>query len=119
MGRPLKDKTRALFKLIKATFSAYNLLKNYAPSAVLAEGGYVSVPVVLSAKLLGIKSALHEQNLLPGRANRLLARLVDRVFISFPESAVFFPANKTIFSGNPVRRELFLPRKREHEGQGS
>ncbi|BAU23179.1 hypothetical protein THC_0788 [Caldimicrobium thiodismutans] len=118
VGRPLKDKTRALFKLVKATFSAYNLLKKYAPSAVLAEGGYVSVPVVLSAKLLGIKSALHEQNLLPGRANRLLARLVDRVFISFPESAVFFPANKTIFSGNPVRKELFLSRKREHEGPG-
>lgn len=118
VGRPLKDKVRAMFKLFKATCSSYNLLKKYAPSAILAEGGYVSVPVVLSAKLLGIKSALHEQNLLPGRANRLLSRLVDRVFISFPESAIFFPAGKTIFSGNPVRRELFLPREREHESSG-
>lgn len=118
VGRPLKDKARALFKLFRATLSAYGLLKKYAPSVVIAEGGYVSVPVILSARLLRVKCALHEQNLLPGRANRLLSRIVDRVFIGFPESKAHFPAEKTILSGNPVRKELLRPRAREHRGPG-
>lgn len=118
MGRPLKDKMRAGFKLIKAIYEAKRILDEYKPHAIIAEGGYVSVPVVVAGKLLGIKTALHEQNIIPGKANLLLSKMVDRVFTSFPESKKYFPEEKVVFSGNPVRRELLLPRERSHKGIG-
>jgi len=118
VGRTFKEKLRALLKMLKGIFRAYRILKEYQPKVILAEGGYVSVPLCLAGKLLGIKVFLHEQNVLPGKANRLLSKLVDKVFISFRESEKYFPRGKVIFSGNPVRRELLEPREREHEGKG-
>ncbi len=118
VGRPLKDKIRAIVKLIKAIHKARKILADYKPHAIIAEGGYVSVPVVIAGKLLGINTALHEQNVIPGKANLLLSKMVDRVFISFSESKKYFPEKKVVFSGNPVRRELLLPRERTHRGRG-
>ncbi|MEZ0344084.1 MAG: undecaprenyldiphospho-muramoylpentapeptide beta-N-acetylglucosaminyltransferase [Caldimicrobium sp.] len=118
VGRPLKDKIRAGFKLIKAIHRVRKILAEYKPHAIIAEGGYVSVPVVVAGKLLGIKTALHEQNVIPGKANLLLSKMVDKVFISFPESKKYFPEEKVVFSGNPVRRELLLPRERDQKGIG-
>lgn len=119
LGRPLKDKLRALKKLIFSTIKAYKIIKAYNPQVILAEGGYVSVPVVLAGWLLRKKMALHEQNLIPGKANLLLSKFVDKIFISFPESKAFFPKGKgVIFSGNPVRRDLFQEKERVHQGIG-
>jgi len=118
VGRPLKDQIRASLKLIGAISRAYKVLREFRPRVILAEGGYVSVPVVLAGKLLRIKTSLQEQNVVPGKANRLLSRIVDRVFISFPESRDYFPEGKVLFSGTPVRRELLEPRERIHQGRG-
>ncbi|MFN3505383.1 MAG: undecaprenyldiphospho-muramoylpentapeptide beta-N-acetylglucosaminyltransferase [Caldimicrobium sp.] len=118
VGRSLKDKARASFKLFKAFNKAYRLIREFNPEVILAEGGYVSVPVVLAGKALSKKIALHEQNLIPGKANLFLSKLVDRVFISFLESKKYFPEKKIVFSGNPVRKDLFVERKREHQGVG-
>lgn len=118
VGRPFKNKVRAGFKLMKAVFKAKKILQEFKPQAIIAEGGYVSIPVILAGKLLGIKTSLHEQNVIPGKANLLLSKLVDRVFISFPESKRYFPKEKVVFSGNPVRKELLLPRERIHKGLG-
>jgi UDP-N-acetylglucosamine--N-acetylmuramyl-(pentapeptide) pyrophosphoryl-undecaprenol N-acetylglucosamine transferase len=70
----------------------------------LGLGGYGSVPVVLAAWLRGVPSVLMEQNVRPGMANRVLARIADRVCANFSASASFFPAGKTVHTGNPVRR---------------
>jgi UDP-N-acetylglucosamine--N-acetylmuramyl-(pentapeptide) pyrophosphoryl-undecaprenol N-acetylglucosamine transferase len=82
-------------------------------------GGYVTGPVILAARLLGIPCGIHEQNSVPGLANRLLGKIVNRIFISLPGSETYFPARKTVFSGNPVRRELLAaaatPRTAEKE----
>ncbi len=118
VGRPFKDKIRAGLKLIRAYWEAKKILKEFKPKVIIAEGGYVSVPVVLAGKRLGIKTALHEQNIIPGKANLFLSKMVDKVFISFPESKKYFPEEKVIFSGNPVRKELLLPRERTHKGIG-
>ncbi len=70
-------------------------------------GGYTSGPVGLAAWSLKIPLALHEQNALPGFANRWLAHLADRVFVSFPASLAQFPGDLAVLTGNPIREEFF------------
>jgi len=74
--------------------------------AVLAMGGFTSAPPVWVAKELGIKTFLHESNAVPGRANRLLARLVNEAFLGFPEAAARLNARKHTVTGTPVRPEF-------------
>ena len=97
---------RGLFRLPRAYFQARRLLKRLAPDAVIGVGGYASGPVLLAAKLQGIPTAICEQNSIPGLTNKILGRLVRRVFLSFEGSQKFFKPTKILMSGNPVRREL-------------
>jgi UDP-N-acetylglucosamine--N-acetylmuramyl-(pentapeptide) pyrophosphoryl-undecaprenol N-acetylglucosamine transferase len=97
---------RGLFKLPRAWWQARRLLKRLRPDAVIGVGGYASGPLVLAAKLRGIPTAICEQNSIPGLTNKILGRLVRRVFLSFERSKSFFNPKKILMSGNPVRREL-------------
>jgi UDP-N-acetylglucosamine--N-acetylmuramyl-(pentapeptide) pyrophosphoryl-undecaprenol N-acetylglucosamine transferase len=85
---------------------AARLLRRLAPAAVIGTGGYASAGVVLAAALQRIPTLIHEQNSVPGRTNRLLARFVRRVALTFPESAAHFPSGKGIVTGLPVRPEI-------------
>ncbi|NLY50477.1 MAG: undecaprenyldiphospho-muramoylpentapeptide beta-N-acetylglucosaminyltransferase, partial [Firmicutes bacterium] len=87
---------------------ARSILRRFQPDVVMGTGGYVTVPVVLAAALGGIPILLHEQNALPGLANRLLSRFANRVAVSYEDSARFFgDKHKVIVSGNPVREEIW------------
>ncbi|MDA8165727.1 MAG: undecaprenyldiphospho-muramoylpentapeptide beta-N-acetylglucosaminyltransferase [Desulfobacteraceae bacterium] len=97
---------RALLQLPLALGEAMGLVRRFRPQLVLGVGGYVTGPVVLAARLLGIPTGIHEQNSVPGLANRWLGRLVDRIFLSIPESESWFPAGRAVLTGNPVRCEL-------------
>jgi UDP-N-acetylglucosamine--N-acetylmuramyl-(pentapeptide) pyrophosphoryl-undecaprenol N-acetylglucosamine transferase len=97
---------RALAKAAKSTIAAIKLLRSVRPDGVIGSGSYSSAPVVAAAKLLRMKTAILEQNALPGLTNRALGKFVDRVYISFEESRRFFPGGRTILSGNPVRRDI-------------
>lgn len=118
LGRALKDKIKACYKMVKAFLKAFKVIKKIEPQIIFATGGYISFPVILAGKLKGKKTSLHEQNIEPGMANKVLSKLVDKVFISLPGSEKYFPKKKVIFSGNPVRREIKEKRKREHSGKG-
>ncbi|MCX5688059.1 MAG: undecaprenyldiphospho-muramoylpentapeptide beta-N-acetylglucosaminyltransferase [Candidatus Omnitrophica bacterium] len=87
--------------------SAFILLK-FKPDAVVGFGGYVSGPIVLLASVSGARTIIHEQNVYPGKANRILARFVNKIAISFPEAKDFLKGfeSKIIFSGNPLREGL-------------
>ena len=87
----------------KALFQVWR----FRPDAVIGFGGYASFCPVLAAKMLGISTAVHEQNSVPGVANKVLGKLVKRVFLSFPDRLQVFPTNKTYLTGNPVRAEIF------------
>ncbi|HLX94394.1 MAG TPA: undecaprenyldiphospho-muramoylpentapeptide beta-N-acetylglucosaminyltransferase [Verrucomicrobiae bacterium] len=91
--------------------AARKLFKSRPPCAVLAMGGFTSAPPVLAAKKSGAKTFLHESNVIPGRANRLLARYVDEAFIGFPGAAARLrvPRGGVIHTGTPVRPQ-FQPR---------
>jgi len=82
------------------------ILKKWRPDMVLGVGGYASLPMVLAARGMQIPCSIHEQNAIPGFTNRLLARFANRVFITLDESARFFPAGKTLLTGNPLRRQI-------------
>ena len=118
VGRPLTAKFRALKRLLTSLREARRIIKSFLPRVVFGVGGYASFPVVLAAKMSGLPTAIHEQNSIPGLANRVLGRLATRVFISFKSAARYFSPEKTIFSGNPVRPELFRLPPRQHEGLG-
>jgi UDP-N-acetylglucosamine--N-acetylmuramyl-(pentapeptide) pyrophosphoryl-undecaprenol N-acetylglucosamine transferase len=65
----------------------------------------------MAAYLLGIPLAIHEQNAIPGVANRWLAKLASRVFLSFPDDSGFFPRDRAVWTGNPIRPEFFGPQR--------
>jgi len=90
----------------KGIWEAVKNIKALKPDLVIGVGGYSSGPVIMAAKLLGIKTAVHEQNSIPGITNRILSRLTDRVYISFADTKTGASQNKIIVTGNPVRKEI-------------
>jgi UDP-N-acetylglucosamine--N-acetylmuramyl-(pentapeptide) pyrophosphoryl-undecaprenol N-acetylglucosamine transferase len=113
-GRGLWNQLKALFKLPKGIFEALRILGRFKPHLIVGLGSYSAGPVVLAGRLRGINLVLHEQNLLPGITNRLLARFADRIFVSFEESKSRFASRsksrfafrKIQFTGNPVRQDF-------------
>jgi len=82
-------------------------LKREKPAVVVSFGGYVGLPVVLSAKLLGIKTIIHEQSVIPGLANKISAKICDKIFISWQKTAKHFPPEKTLLIGNLIRTNVY------------
>jgi UDP-N-acetylglucosamine--N-acetylmuramyl-(pentapeptide) pyrophosphoryl-undecaprenol N-acetylglucosamine transferase len=106
-GQGLFQKARALIKIPQGIWDAIRILRQFQPSLVMGVGGYSAGPVAIGAWLMRIKIALHEQNILPGLTNRLLAYLAQRIYISFDGSRSHFSARKVRHTGNPVRREIW------------
>jgi UDP-N-acetylglucosamine--N-acetylmuramyl-(pentapeptide) pyrophosphoryl-undecaprenol N-acetylglucosamine transferase len=102
-GRRVAGKLAALGALGAATVRARALVMRFAPDAVIGLGGYASAPAVLAARSRRIPVVLLEQNAKPGMTTRFLARLADRVCVSFPETAAGFAAGQAVVTGNPVR----------------
>lgn len=91
---------------VKSFVAAREYFRRRKPQAVLAMGGFTSAPPILAGKKIGAKTFLHESNTIPGRANRLLARLVDEAFVGFPETAARLKAGKVTATGTPVRPQF-------------
>ena len=91
--------------LIKANKICKKMIKDFNPDIVIGVGGYVTVPVIKSAKKLGYKTFIHEQNSIPGKANTYLSNYADIIGISFPSSKQYFPKNKVILTGNPCSED--------------
>ncbi|MCF6290219.1 MAG: undecaprenyldiphospho-muramoylpentapeptide beta-N-acetylglucosaminyltransferase [Desulfobacterales bacterium] len=107
---------RTLIGLPPSIVAAARVLLRFKPDLVFGVGGYVTGPVVLAARLLGIPACIHEQNSIPGLANRMLGRIVKKIFISLPGSERFFPAARTVLTGNPVRREILAAAEKSATG---
>lgn len=104
------QKVGSLLRMPIILLRAARLILQTKPVCVLGVGGYVSGPAVLMAALLGVPSAVAEQNARPGLTNRLLARWVKRIYTAFPEADFNFPVKKVRQLGNPVRH-AFMPTK--------
>ncbi|HEY4222066.1 MAG TPA: undecaprenyldiphospho-muramoylpentapeptide beta-N-acetylglucosaminyltransferase, partial [Myxococcota bacterium] len=99
----LAKRAKTLAQLPKSLFASRSILQRFGATAVLGVGGYASGPVLVAAKTMGLPSAICEQNSVPGLTNKMLARIVDKIFVTFDASRAFFPARKTQLVGNPVR----------------
>ena len=83
-----------------------SIYRKFEPQAVLGMGGFTSTAPILAGRLRGISTFIHESNAIPGKANRLTARMVRAVLLGFKECAPFFPKARTEITGTPVRTEL-------------
>jgi UDP-N-acetylglucosamine--N-acetylmuramyl-(pentapeptide) pyrophosphoryl-undecaprenol N-acetylglucosamine transferase len=105
-GASISGTIKALFKLFKGVISGFRIIKDFNPDIVIGVGGHSSAPIMIAAKLLNIKTALHEQNTIPGMTNRILSKISDRIYISFEDSDKFFNKNKVLLTGNPLRSQI-------------
>ncbi|MBI2466360.1 MAG: undecaprenyldiphospho-muramoylpentapeptide beta-N-acetylglucosaminyltransferase [Candidatus Rokubacteria bacterium] len=102
----LRNLTDLGLRVPAGVLQAWQLLGRLRPAVVVATGGFVAVPTAVAAALRRLPLLVHEQVVVPGLANRLIARLADRVAVTFAASARAFPSAKVVVTGNPVRPEL-------------
>jgi UDP-N-acetylglucosamine--N-acetylmuramyl-(pentapeptide) pyrophosphoryl-undecaprenol N-acetylglucosamine transferase len=102
-GRGVRGLLDALYGIPAGLLQSLGIVKRFRPDCILGLGGYASGPLLLAAKLRGIRCAIMEQNLQPGFTNKMLARFVDKIFTSYRETASYLPSEKVLETGNPVR----------------
>ncbi|MFZ3020066.1 MAG: undecaprenyldiphospho-muramoylpentapeptide beta-N-acetylglucosaminyltransferase [Minisyncoccia bacterium] len=101
----ITDTFKTGFGILKALFKIYSLF----PDAVFGKGGYASVPALFAARVLGIPVMIHESDSVPGRANMWAGKFAKRIAVSYEEAAQYFPKDRVVFTGHPVREELRSP----------
>jgi UDP-N-acetylglucosamine--N-acetylmuramyl-(pentapeptide) pyrophosphoryl-undecaprenol N-acetylglucosamine transferase len=114
VGLPIKGFDRAyllknigvLVLLGKSLFLAWRTIRRFRPDVVIGVGGYASGPTLFIASLDGIPTLIQEQNSYAGVTNRLLGRRATTICVAYEGMEKFFPANKIILTGNPVRKRL-------------
>jgi UDP-N-acetylglucosamine--N-acetylmuramyl-(pentapeptide) pyrophosphoryl-undecaprenol N-acetylglucosamine transferase len=105
-GVPARAKITAVGRLARGIFGARQILRRRGADLAIGFGGYASAAPLLAARSLGLPTAIHEANVTAGLTNRLLARLVDRVFTSFEPAASGLPVARAERTGTPLRREI-------------
>lgn len=117
-GKGLMKAISASLKIPGSLLQSYRLISEFCPNIVIGVGGYSAGPALMAAHFMGIKTAIAEQNALPGTTNRILGKFVDRIFLTFSETKEWFPGGKTIVSGNPVRADFFARAKESKKSAG-
>ncbi len=105
-GLGVIQKLKTLVQLPGSFWESRKILKEEKPDWVLGIGGYASGPTVLMAKLMGLPSAIIDQNTIPGMTNRFLGRWTKKVFLTFQESEKYFAKKKAKVFGNPVLKKM-------------
>ena len=106
-----------IFKLGKSIRKARKILKDFKPDVVVGVGGYASAPVLMSASRRGIPCLIQEQNSYAGLVNKLLGKRARRICTAYEGMERFFPADKIILTGNPIRSEI-APATPEQRAEG-
>ena len=104
-----------LFRFLVGIIQSLNILRRFKPDVVFAKSGFVGLPVGLAAKLMGVPFIIHESDLEPGLANRIMGRWAAAIGVGFPAEHYkhwVTPGEKS-FTGNPVRPELLKPHRLE------
>jgi len=99
------DLFKTLFGSIQAIFKVFRLY----PDVIFGKGGYASFPALLAARILRIPVIIHESDSHPGRVNLWSGKFAQRIALSYPEAAKYFPADKIALTGNPLRQEILTP----------
>ncbi len=94
------------FRVLAGVGQAYALARRFRPHLAFAAGGFASVPPMVAARLAGARTLVHQQDVEPGLANRLLVPFAHRITVTLPSSLAHFPADRSTVTGNPVRQEF-------------
>ncbi len=94
------------FKLLKSQRMAKQIIRQFNPDVVVGVGGYASAPTLKAASAMGYPTLLQEQNSYPGLTNKMLAAKADVICVAYNGLDKFFPADKIVFTGNPVRKVM-------------
>lgn len=106
----------ALFpvKLLSSLFTSRTIIKQFKPDVVIGTGGFASGPLLQVAAIAGIPTVIQEQNSFPGITNKLLSKKANKICVAYENLERFFPKEKMILTGNPVRQDLIdIESKRE------
>ncbi|MFP4497559.1 MAG: undecaprenyldiphospho-muramoylpentapeptide beta-N-acetylglucosaminyltransferase [Vulcanimicrobiota bacterium] len=104
--------TKFIFNNILGLIRAISIMNKFKPDLVIGSGGFVSAPVLAASSLKKVPFVLLEQNALPGKVNRLMARKAEKILATFDETSNYFSNEKTIITGNPIRAEILkYPKK--------
>lgn len=117
-GKGLIRKIFLPFLLLRAFFQAFTIILRERPDVIAGFGGYVTFPVCFVAVMLRIPVIIHEQNSVAGLTNKVLAMLVNKIIVAFPD---VLPGKKTVLLGNPVRdsiENIAIPQKRYAKREG-
>tara|TARA_B110000116_G_C16796751_1_gene567287 strand:- start:1184 stop:2287 length:1104 start_codon:yes stop_codon:yes gene_type:complete len=94
------------FKVISSLLKARRIIKKFKPDIAIGTGGYASGPLLYVAAKKNIPTLVQEQNSYPGITNKVLSKVVDKVCVAYDNMEQFFPKNKIIFTGNPIRQDV-------------
>jgi UDP-N-acetylglucosamine--N-acetylmuramyl-(pentapeptide) pyrophosphoryl-undecaprenol N-acetylglucosamine transferase len=95
-----------IFRVVKGLHDALHILRREKPDLVFSKGGFVTVPVLMAARMLRIPTVIHESDLTPGLANRLAAPFAKKICVAFPETLTHINNQKGVLTGIPIRAEL-------------
>ncbi|NLX41715.1 MAG: undecaprenyldiphospho-muramoylpentapeptide beta-N-acetylglucosaminyltransferase [Bacteroidales bacterium] len=101
------------FKILKSLSMAKKIIKEFKPDVAVGVGGYASAPLLWSASRMRIPCLIQEQNSYAGLTNRILSKKVDKICVAYGGMEKFFPAEKIILTGNPIRKEIMPPTEAE------
>ncbi len=103
-------------KLLQSLYRAGKILRKFRPNVVIGTGGYASGPTLYMASLKKIPSLIQEQNSYPGITNKLLAKKAEKICVAYDGLEKYFPKEKLIKTGNPVRQDLLDIESKRSEG---
>lgn len=95
---------KAAYLTLRAISKSKAIIKDFCPDIIVGTGGYSTYPVIYAGNVLGIKTAVHESNAVPGKAIKMLQKRADKIFVNFEETKEYFSAkDKVMYTGNPLR----------------
>lgn len=103
------------FKVLSSVRASHKIIRDFKPDAVVGVGGYASGPLLYAATARKVPALIQEQNSYAGITNKLLAKRVDKVCVAYPNMEQFFPAEKLVLTGNPVRSDIMNSQKKRQE----
>jgi UDP-N-acetylglucosamine--N-acetylmuramyl-(pentapeptide) pyrophosphoryl-undecaprenol N-acetylglucosamine transferase len=118
-GRGIWNQLKSSVKIPIGILESMRIIKKFGPDLAIGLGSYSAGPVIIGAWLQRIPTAVHEQNVLPGITNRILAHFAKRIYISFENTTSRLKSEKVLWTGNPVRRELLAGADRQQKGKNN
>jgi len=96
-----------IFKVIIGIIQSFFIIRKIKPDIIFSKGGFVTVPVIIGGFLNNVPIISHESDITPGLATKISSYFSNKVLTSFPETLKYFHRNKSIYVGNPIRKEIF------------